>query len=351
MLKHKIKPYTFIYIALLHLSTVLAQVSDSPFGPFSYSAPHGDAIYIHSLLDDNNNYEIRMNNTTSFTSGTDGFVVHCFYKNLSNYDRLLNFKNSNGQLIEIIYQDKTLKIKRENQDKEASYDYILFDPLFISNETDPTWEMKFFFTANLFWVEVNTFQSPPVESRYISLTYFGMDYNFTQDTLGVNMQTFINKEETSIITLGGPHNSSAFEMPSYVKLYPFNFNNFLQHVQSNFSDPAPTSNVKLSSLEPDEPINLTESDMAQVDQNMLISPVPVIDKFTIQLYTDQDKHVTISIYDIQQKCLYQTDKTLFKGNNSIPLSLQSFGINTENQLLIVEVKGNHIHKTAKLITK
>lgn len=220
-----IKLRLFLLLFLFPKCYLLAQYP-SPTGPFNYSPivendpkisidynllghvglPHqtGISFNLQGLADPNGNHDCLMIG-----------AVFAINAQIDNHKPLVAFEYDTQRLLEIIYSDSTVIIKRYNHermiDNEPSfYEYKLFDPLFISPKSNKgyvTWYVQIYFTSNFMLIVTNDDFIP--QGYYMSPIYFGLDFKnmlskgssgFIDN--GSYMYKFLKKDEKAKIIVG-----------------------------------------------------------------------------------------------------------------------------------------------------
>lgn len=274
----------FLLLFLFPQCYVLAQYP-SPAGPFDYSPipyelsnsidkrtiamlrssipMNGFAFY----LGDNNLHwfeEIAQND--------DCFMIEALFSinaATDNNKPLIALEYDTIRLLDIRYSDSTVVIKRYNHERmmdgvASSYDYKLFDPLFIPQTGGVNqWYMQLYFTSG-FMLIVTTENA---NDYYMSPIYFGLDFKnmLTKDgnnqfiDNGSYMYKYLQKNPQAKIIVGDPLPASPYDpyvdniwmySLSYVS-YPYDKSNrdsqdkrknLWWHIQGNLSSPVDEPN-------------------------------------------------------------------------------------------------------------
>jgi len=332
-------------------------------GPYTYFAPYGNTVYTSPSSGNHNSQYTPMNYLSYLSSNTDGLVAEANFEAVRNHDKLLKFTTSKGVLLEVFYKKETLLLRRYHSN-DTHFDYILFDPLFsVSGYTpiDAVWTVRYFFTAHFMWIEVQLNQTPlPTTTQYLSLAYFGLDYNF--DAGNINMSEFLNRQNSAKIIWGSDLNSSGFKIPDRIKIYEFNYAKLSKDIQEKFSYPIQQSAKSLTSkveLEEVDKIQLTENQnttkeltdpIKNYNQKIIIYPNPSNEYLTVNIYSERDEKVIVTIFDILGRLRYQSTEYLKKANNSIVCYYKDIGLITANrEILFLKIKGQKIDTQEKIM--
>ncbi|MGY0406977.1 MAG: T9SS type A sorting domain-containing protein [Polaribacter sp.] len=293
----------------------------------------------------------------NLSRNTNGLVAEANFEGVRDGDRLLNFTTSKGVLLEVFYENETMLLRRYHNNG-THFDYILFDPLFRTSSYTPIdaiWTVRYFFTAHFMWIEVQLNQTLlPSTTQYLSLAYFGLDYDF--NTGNSNMSEFLSRKESATIHWGSNLNSSRFKIPGKLKIYEFNYTNLSKDIQEKFSYPK-QQRAKVA-LEEDNILlarsNVEEStsSLHHSNQKLTVYPNPSSEYFVININSEDNEKVQLTIFDISGKLLYQLEQYLKKGDNSILLHHKEIGIMSNNsEILLLKVKGRKLDAQEKIIIK
>lgn len=222
-MKNKIK-----YILLFNLYIISGILHAQ--GPYNYETPLDKKIHHFSLY----STDLYTINPQEWGSAADGYNGLTIYINISlqkdDY-KLFTFYNKYNELyLEIFKKGKTLLFRRYNPNiKSAYYDYILYDPLFVSSNimNIPVWDIKLYFTGFFFWAQVS---SGVASENYLSPVYFGVNALHR-----LNMEDYISAEAKSKIIVGDSRYSE--KCISLVEIYAFHYDELVKDIDAKFSWP------------------------------------------------------------------------------------------------------------------
>jgi hypothetical protein len=323
----------------------------SQSGPYSYFAPYGDNVFTSTSEADHNSQILTASQLHDLSQNTDGLVIIGDFEAPKNGDRLLSFESSKGQFLEIFYQDQTMMLRRYHENG-THFDYLLFDPLFTLKEQTPVdavWTVRYFFTARFMWIEVQIKQTTlPISTQFLSLTYFGLDYKFNDDS---PMKEFLNRATTAKIRIGSLNNNGKFKIPGILKIHEFKYSEFTDHVQTHFSYPKKENTAReksevASASEISEDKNSdfekakTEGLETNNDFEFKVYPNPSRDYFTIDINSNSNREIKIQIFNMEGKKLYAETKNLNLGYNKITINHNDIRSGSSVMILKIITKDN-----------
>ncbi|WP_202702750.1 T9SS type A sorting domain-containing protein [Flavobacterium sp. UGB4466] len=324
-------------------------VSFSQAGPYSYFAPYGNNVFTSKSEADHNSQVLIANQMDNLSQSKDGLVIICDFEAPKNGDQLLSFESSKGRFLEVFYQNQTVMLRRYHENG-TYYDYLLFDPLFTLKDQTPVdavWTVRYFFTARFMWIEVQIKQTTiPINTQYLSATYFGLDYKFNDANSPMN--EFLKRTSTAKIRVGSNANSTKFKIPGIVKIHEFNYSELKDHVQTHFSYPKEENKTQkkreVASTPEDKNNELEKAKTEGLETNndfeFKVYPNPSKDYFNIDINSNSNREIQIQIFNLQGKELYSEAKNLNLGYNKITINHSNIRSDSDVMFLKITTKDN-----------
>jgi hypothetical protein len=232
------KKICFLLLMLFLLNGYLsAQQYPFPVGPFSYDPPRGTQRY--ATTQTGSEIKISMSYVSALSSNEDCMMVEFDINLNENSDenkRIALFMYDTDSILNIKYSENTVTVSRYNNAVKLkfSYDYHLFDRLFLAN-TSGKYHVRIYFTSYFLCFVVSRDNS----AYYISPLFVGLDYNKRYPDATSTMYKFINRDKFAVITLG--RSDGASDYISNVKIYSTTYSDpsaqsdWRRLMQQNFS--------------------------------------------------------------------------------------------------------------------
>ncbi|MDR1120658.1 MAG: hypothetical protein LBM08_07040 [Dysgonamonadaceae bacterium] len=221
--KRKIFVFTLVFLLLLSRNLLAQQVR----GPFTYSPSPALVQSIWSLNSDTANYtQIKMSDIPPFSG--DGLMVGFDFimeSGIINKGRsLVRFFDksiTSYPIINIIYSNNSLIIRRRYRANNDYYDYKLYDRMFENYQQTCT--INIYMTANFIFITTKEIGS---SYFYLSPVLFGINLP-KHDIMG----KYLSRSSEAVILIG---NADNLKKPLNMKLYSFDASALRDDILNNF---------------------------------------------------------------------------------------------------------------------
>lgn len=224
------------YFMPIALMVLLTRHQASAQDNHNYATPMGTNVFFRDVQDANRTI-LEMHNLEPFAEDIDGLLVAFnFRANLSQMKKpvkLLTFTTSTEENahLELYYSNSTIMLRRKiAPGSPYYYDYELFDPMFVPEEGDVTWEIKVFFTGYFFWIETRNTRRI-INNKWHAPIFFGINLPDTDF-----MAQYLNRDAQAKLIFGSSDSSVVFTMPEELSLYTFQYTQLKDELQTNFCD-------------------------------------------------------------------------------------------------------------------
>lgn len=199
-----------------------------------YVTPSGKSVFFRDVVDANRTV-LRMNEISPLTTDKDGLMVSFDMRaNLSLITRplkLLSFtlETEEQSFLDVFYDKGTLTFRRKySSGSSFYYDYNLYDPLFLVEAGEMTWEVHLFFTASFFWIETRHTRLL-TDNKWHGPIFFGLNL-----PIRACMNDYLNRSADAKIIFGDANPSTVFTMPEEIAVYEFKYMELKDELQANF---------------------------------------------------------------------------------------------------------------------